>query len=955
MTVKPPLVLTVLAILVLGGGAADGIAEDGTRPISRTTAEIMERERTKPPRTAATRDYEVKKKPIDPSRWRPNPDSPPVSRMGAWTPPPPASSAAPQAAQTVSSPNFTSVTLADDLAIPPDSMGAVGPTSFLTHVNGRVRVHAKSTGATGALDASAEVFWEAVREDLLSGFVTDPRVRFDRLADRWFLSILDIPGDPGTNGTRILLAVSDGPAITASTVWTFFFFDQDLAAPAGDAGCLSDYPTLGVDANALYLGAAIFCGPDINNLSFFNSSAWVVRKSALLAPGTPANLVLTAGAVTAFRTLLDPATGEGLLLPHGADNYDPAATKGYLVAIDGAAFGVLVLREVSAPGSGAPTLGPNRSITVPTTSLPVAVQTPGAGPPLDGIDHRLMAAHLRDGRLWTAHQIGVDATGVASATPDRNAVRWYELGDVATASPSVVQAGTVYDAAASTPRSYWMGTIMASGQGHAALGFTAASATTRPDAATVGRLAGDPPGTTQGPPAVYQPGLDDYVDIFSPPPNARWGDYSMVSLDPCDDMTMWTIQEYSEPQIFPGIIPLSWGVRVVRLLAPPPATPLGASPPSIPVGQPSIAVTVNGATTAGAGFYDTPAAGMSSCRTLIGATVGGGVAVNAVTLVDFDTVILDLDTTAATSGPASVTITNPDGQARSGAVLTLSAGAPFVTGTKTVSGSFLPGGAIGYVVTLTNSGGAQGDNPGDELTDVLPPSLTLNGATASSGAAVADTGTNTVRWNGALAPGNPVTITIQATIGASVPPGTVVSNQGTIRYDADEDGTNEATALTDDPAVGGASDPTSFAVLAPGAAGYFTLTPCRAVDTRDPTGDYGGPALAGGVERVFSLAGRCGIPAEADAVSVNLAVTQPSAAGNVRLYPAMTETPTVSFLNFSAGQTRGNNAVVALGAGGGLAVKVLPAVVGTHFILDVNGYFTGSRGPSTRSGRSHLE
>jgi hypothetical protein len=228
--------------------------------------------------------------------------------------------------------------------------------------------------------------------------------------------------------------------------------NQDLAAPAGDPGCLSDYPTLGVDVNAVYLGAAIFCGPDINNLSFSNATAWVVRKSALLAPGTPANLVLTPGAVTAFRDLLDPVTGEGLLLPHGADNYDPAATAGYLVAIDGAAFGMLTLREVSAPGSGAPTLGPNRRITVPTTSLPVAIQTPGGGPPLDGIDHRLMAAHLRGGRLWTSHQIGVDATGVASAAPDRNAVRWYELGDLATASPTVVQAGTVFDPAAPSPR-----------------------------------------------------------------------------------------------------------------------------------------------------------------------------------------------------------------------------------------------------------------------------------------------------------------------------------------------------------------------------------------------------------------------------------------------------------------------------------------------------------------------
>ena len=56
-----------------------------------------------------------------------------------------------------------------------------------------------------------------------------------------------------------------------------------------------------------------------------------------------------------------------------------------------------------------------------------------------------------------------------------------------------------------------------------------------------------------------------------------------------------------------------------------------------------------------------------------------------------------------------------------------------VSGTKTVSGSFTEGGAITYTVVLTNTGGvAQGDNPGAEFTDVLPPSLTLVGASATS-------------------------------------------------------------------------------------------------------------------------------------------------------------------------------------------------------------------------------
>ncbi len=140
------------------------------------------------------------------------------------------------------------------------------------------------------------------------------------------------------------------------------------------------------------------------------------------------------------------------------------------------------------------------------------------------------------------------------------------------------------------------------------------------------------------------------------------------------------------------------------------------------------------------------------------------------------------------------------------------AAVPDINGTKTVAGAFSPGGAITYTITLSNSGaGAQADNPGDEFIDVLPASLTLVSASASSGTTVATVGTNTVTWNGAIPAAGSVTITINATINPTAI-GTI-TNQGTINFDADGNGTNEATRPTDDPAVGGGADPTGFAVL----------------------------------------------------------------------------------------------------------------------------------------------
>jgi uncharacterized repeat protein (TIGR01451 family) len=141
--------------------------------------------------------------------------------------------------------------------------------------------------------------------------------------------------------------------------------------------------------------------------------------------------------------------------------------------------------------------------------------------------------------------------------------------------------------------------------------------------------------------------------------------------------------------------------------------------------------------------------------------------------------------------------------------------APFVTGTKTVAGNPQEGSTLTYTVVLTNSGGvAQGDNPGNEFTDVLPAGLTLVSATATSGTAVANIGTNTVTWNGAIAANSSVTITITATINAGTA-GQTISNQGTFSFDSDGNGTNDTSGVTDDPATAAAGDPTAVTINVP--------------------------------------------------------------------------------------------------------------------------------------------
>jgi uncharacterized repeat protein (TIGR01451 family) len=145
--------------------------------------------------------------------------------------------------------------------------------------------------------------------------------------------------------------------------------------------------------------------------------------------------------------------------------------------------------------------------------------------------------------------------------------------------------------------------------------------------------------------------------------------------------------------------------------------------------------------------------------------------------------------------------------------------------TKTVSGTFEVGGVVTYTVTLTNNGtDAQNDNTGNEFIDVLPGGLTLVSAIATSGTATANVNPNEVTWNGSLAPlGGSVTITITATVNAGTQ-GTIISNQGTFNFDGNNDNVNEASALTDDPGVGGATDPTNFLVASSLVTGTKTVS-----------------------------------------------------------------------------------------------------------------------------------
>jgi hypothetical protein len=126
-------------------------------------------------------------------------------------------------------------------------------------------------------------------------------------------------------------------------------------------------------------------------------------------------------------------------------------------------------------------------------------------------------------------------------------------------------------------------------------------------------------------------------------------------------------------------------------------------------------------------------------------------------------------------------------------------------------------------------------------------------------------------------------------------------------------------------------------VVDSGGLAFFSLTPCRLVDTR--VAGLGAPALASGETRSFAAPGKCQVPGSARALSATLTATGATSAGHVRIYPTNQLVSGTSALNFSPGVTRANNAVIALGPSGEFNVRAVLGPGSTHLIVDVNGYY----------------
>ena len=546
---------------------------------------------------------------------------------------------------------------------PPDTMGAVGPTQFFVTQNGAYRVFDKTTGAPDtSLDTLASAFWPASVDPNNNGG-GDPRVRFDRLTDTWWV----IAFTRENFDNRVIYAQSDGPILSLATVWTYWYITpKDTIGGGADAFDFADYPTLGVDSNAVMVGGNMF-GASVT------TSAWVIPKGNFPGGGGDASSV-----AHAFVNLNACVGGACIWTPMPVDSYDASANS-YYVGQMAAGDDIMQLGTVTYPG-GVPSIS-WQSITVndkndgwTSNSTPAGFGVPYPGVPaptgvgsnwgLDTLSWRAIGgAHLRDGSIWFTNTSSVQGPqGDLLLFPlhgDRMSVVVYEFSTAG----AVLTDTNIYDAVTpegGAPTQAWMGAAVPNGQGHVVAGFTVTNLDgMAPSTAWSGRLVTDSNGYFSQP-EIYIDGFNTgnaRQSFESSPRETRWGDYSMTTVDPCDDMTFFTIQEYvdSGNSNWGG----NWSTGFARIRSLPPTVEgIGTNP--VPTGSASTVVNITGED-----FYDTPATASASCRTRLDYNIvvnPGGVAVNSISYNSPTDVDLDLDTSAASCGELRIDIINPDGQ-----------------------------------------------------------------------------------------------------------------------------------------------------------------------------------------------------------------------------------------------------------------------------------------------------
>ncbi len=302
-----------------------------------------------------------------------------------------------------------------------------------------------------------------------------------------------------------------------------------------------------------------------------------------------------------------------------------------------------------------------------------------------------------------------------------------------------------------------------------------------------------------------------------------------------------------------------------------------------------------------------------------------------------------------------------------------------MTATVTAQDGSTPSGTVVFTSNSAQIGSASLNNSGvavlhyaglpagtDHVVAMYQGSTTLAGSTSNSVSQVVHAVGSTTAVSSSPNPSNfgeSVTITAAVSpLGPPAPTGTVgFTSNGSAISGCTAVGLSSGTAVCEtsslatgtdaivatysgDGNYGGSSGSlTQIVNPVPSPVQFVAVTPCRVVDTRNPNGTFGGPAINGHSSRNFPLSqsgNPCSIPSNAVAYSLNVTVIPSGRLGYLTIWPSDQGQPSVSLMNSLDGRVKANAAIIPAGTShGSVSVYVTDT---TNVVLDIDGYFTAS-------------
>jgi hypothetical protein len=401
---------------------------------------------------------------------------------------------------------------------PTDCNGTAGPNHYMQTINTTYAIYSKTGTLLAGPTAMNTLFSGATGSTYNDG---DPLVLYDEQAARWLAVEFSISG----SNDYMLIAVSK----TNDPTGTWYKYSFDVAD-------MPDYEKFGIWQDGYYMAD--------NNSTANRNDIYVFQRSVMLTGGASPSFI-------GFDNPNRPTTIDGFVCVPPTDNdgaFAPTGAPGTFIAFNDDAIGggvdQLWIYELAAnwttPASSTFSRVQQINVTAFNSNFGnnwTNIRQKGTTQELDAIPQVIMNAPQY--RNFGTYQTIVCCHTVDVNNNDQAGIRWYELrrGTQTSGNWTVRQQGTY----APDTNSRWMGSIMLNGFGQIGLGYSISSRDLNPGIRYTGQSSSaynNATGTMDIPEEIIETANTSQTGI------ERWGDYSLLSVDPSDDKTFWFTTQY---------------------------------------------------------------------------------------------------------------------------------------------------------------------------------------------------------------------------------------------------------------------------------------------------------------------------------------------------------------------------------------------------------------------------